>query len=215
MTAMRGVLVLIALGIAALPASARQDVCRPAASETVVATHDARVFFYRDRYVACSYRFQRRVRLGDDVNAPYIVNRRYVLHGLKDCDGSGCVYDIVERDLKTGRLRFDFLNGPTSMCAIDGDCGVPVALQVQLRGDGSAAWIACNGTVEEPPYESECNGRRYVQIIDGRGLRFADRGKIPPHSLRFNKTHRQVLWTNAGKPRSARLYFSAAGHTIR
>jgi hypothetical protein len=212
----------IALAVLLTPAEARQSVCWPAGSSTLSATREARVYVTRrGDTVACSYRFHRRVKLdlpySDESTAPYVVNRRYVLFGSNSCEGAaGCYYEVAERDLRTGRVRFDLVNGGvTSGCNPDNGCGVPVAIQVLLRRDGSAAWIACDGNIEEPPAESECNGGRYVQIADGRGGRIADRGKIPPHSLHFNKTHRRVLWTNGGKRRSARIYFSAAGQTIR
>jgi hypothetical protein len=216
----------IALTVVLAPAEAHAATCWPAHSHTIVATRDGRVYQppHGTSYVACSYRFRRHVKLdlpyGDEAHAPYVLNRRYVFYGTSYCEGAspGCYYDVVERDLRTGRVRFDLTNANDSpSCDTDyADCGKPVAKHVLLRADGATAWLACEGNFEEPPYESECTSRRHsIEIADGHGARIVDTGRIAARSLHFSADHRRAIWTKGGKRRSARLYFSAAGQTIR
>jgi hypothetical protein len=207
---------VLTLGLAMLaltPAVPAHAPCWPAESRTVIATRQARVYIRHRRYHACSYRFGRRVRLmTPDLSAllnGVAVNRRYVVFGEERyCDISGCLYEVLERDLRSGRIRFHVINGvcpPTD----EGDCGQAVIKRIYLRRDGAVAWLACPGSTSPPAeHENECSELYWhsVMVRDARGDRELDRGHIHAPSLRVTHHGHRVQWIRRGVRRSARIY---------
>jgi hypothetical protein len=207
----------LALSALMLATPAAADPCHPRGSRTLVENREARIYLarggdplgYGDGVRACSFHYGRRVRLAspdtEQIRAPLVANRRWVVFSRSYiCDGSGCLWEVAERSLRTGRLRFDEINGGTETCDVGGDCGLYAVGKLLLRPDGVVAWIACDGDAELD--YSECIERPYYLLVrDHRGVRDLDKGRIRVRSLHFTHHKRRIAWTNRGVRHSARL----------
>jgi hypothetical protein len=186
----------------------------------VVSTPQARIYVPRGRdrydsyaYRACSYRYGRRVRLMTEDVASLLggvaVNRRFVVFGEERyCDIGGCLYEVFERSLRTGRIRFSAINGACPDTP-EGDCGQAVIRRPLLRRDGAVAWLACPGSTATPfEADDECTESYAHEVLvhDRHGNRTLDHGHIRAASLRFLRHGRRVEWVRRGERRSARLY---------
>ncbi|MEA2374761.1 MAG: hypothetical protein QOD53_1224 [Thermoleophilaceae bacterium] len=183
--------------------------CFPAGSHTIARSSGGRVYFTRhnNEVEACSFRYGRRVRLAtsyEESREPYLVTDRWVVYPAASCEGAaGCYFSVIEKSLRSGRKRFDVDNGPYAPdCGGNADdCGVAGIGSSAVKRDGSAAWIACDGS------DGGCwtDVPRYVIRVDARGTRTLDHGHIRPRSLTLSRDARRISWDHAGARRSAPL----------
>jgi hypothetical protein len=195
------------IGSPATPATAGSAACAAPRSAPIVTTSRARVYEASGgRVFACSYRYGRRVLIGPapdviELFAPYAVNSRHVAFLQGYFEGTAAYYDVVEYDLKTGRLRFEEQNGPSDDCGGDDDCGASSVGRLLMKPNGSLAWVACytNGHgCRHGPYAILRRDRRGPKLLD-------QGGRIEPRSLRLTRGGRRVVWRKRGELRHATL----------
>ena len=186
------------------PADARhRSPCSPAASRTLVATKEARVFEKRARHprtrsvtrrvaYGCLRRVGRAFPLGERVSPgerwtyEFRLAGRFVGYAADDCP-AGCASAVLVVDLRTGRrVR---RAAPTDLEPTAG--GVT---DLELARTGSVAWIARSLPNPEPQ----------VRKLDAEGPALLDAGPgVDPASLALSGS--TLYWAKAGMPFSAPL----------
>jgi hypothetical protein len=204
----------LAAGGAAVPADAgNRPACSSPGSATVLASRSARVFTKRGtvrpnyrvrRYYACSYRRDRRIRIGivgePGVFAtsltPIRLAGRFVAYATfleGAADGSQAYVDV--RDLRTGARTKSVTAGEPDEGQFSHDFQGPIQ-DLELRSNGSVAWIEKTFTTGDPLFR--------VVKHDAGGRAVLDAGTdVDPRSLALSGS--RLYWTRGGTPFAATL----------
>ena len=106
----------------------------------------------------------------------------------------GAAYDVVVRDIRTGRIA---VGASVSERGGDVDDQAEVIL---LKRNGSVAWLARTG----PPDDIDNHLTREVHIADRAGIRLLDQDSaIAENSLKMSRDRRSISWRHPQTVRSA------------
>lgn len=110
------------------------------------------------------------------------------------CDPN-CVWRVLVRDLRSGRLLRDEPTGTSTNPAYEERVGIGPSTSIAVKGNGSVAWIVNAG---------EAEGGYQLHAADTTGSRvLASGANIDPKSLALAGS--TLYWTQAGEPFSAPL----------
>ena len=106
----------------------------------------------------------------------------------------GAAYDVVVRDIRTGRIAVD-----ASVSERGGDVDDQAEV-ILLKRNGSVGWLATTG----PPDDIDNHLTREVHIADRDGIRLLDQDTaIAENSLRMSRDRRSISWRHGETLRSA------------
>lgn len=182
-------------------ARAKRSDCARAGAKTLVSTAAVRVYRRRQLTYVCAYSRGRHFHLGDDRPSEIAALRlglvrvagRYVAFDTTTYNKNEPAYELRVVDARTGRTKRD---GPALYSGDDphdptADRGVT---DIELKPNGSVAWVVQNPFVQPPRWE--------VDTSDRVGDRILDTGAdIGAGSLASSGS--TLYWTNGGQARSA------------
>ena len=106
----------------------------------------------------------------------------------------GAAYDVVVRDIRTGRIAVD-----ASVSERGGDVDDQTEV-ILLKRNGSVAWLATTG----PPDDIDNNFTREVHIVDRDGIRLLDQDTtVTENSLEMSPDRRSISWRHGQTLRTA------------
>lgn len=204
-------LLIVAIGIVALPSVASADHRRcPRGGTTVVSNDEARVWQVRrsgiSRYYGCARDVGRVYRVdprgGQLIDAPTTTKLAGTTLAYEVSYFDLRPYRILVRSLRTGKV----LHSATSNSQRSAEGHTGPASRVLVKHNGSVAWTTSADCVCEGLDPAESGWEVHAINRDGRRVMLDSGRELDAGSLRFTtRSHRAIAWTNGGETRTAPL----------